>query len=115
VRHIDAEEGDVAFYELEPLMHRELGFQAKGYVPRIMMFDDRSAPSALMPSATEDRAELIAEWREKRSMAEGIGGRFEVRPKLPGTGIGGSPHTSAPSASPLNRPTFGRKIFGRKT
>jgi len=114
VRHLDAEEGDVPFYELEPLMHRDYGFQSDGYVPRIMAFDDRSAPSTLMPADSDDRAELVTEWREKRAMAEGIGGRFEVRPKLPGTGNSGPARTPPAPASPPTRPVFGRKVFGRK-
>jgi hypothetical protein len=114
VRHLDAEDGDVPFYELEPLMHREYGFQSEGYVPRIMAFDDRSAPSALMPGSSEDRAELVTEWREKRAMAEGIGGRFEVRPKFPGTGNGDPASTPPAPTSPPPRPVFGRKVFGRK-
>lgn len=109
VRHLDAAGEDPALYELEPLLHRAHGFQSAGYTPRTMTFDDRSAPTALMPRAREEREELRAEWRDKRAMAEGIGGRFEVRAKIPGTGggNGGSP--------PPSRPGFGRRAtFGRK-
>lgn len=116
VRHLDATGEDPAYYELEPLMHREFGFQAESYVPRTMTFDDRSAPSALMPREPEARGELIDEWREKRALAEGAGGRFEVRPKLPGVGGGnggGSGGGGPPPPAPV-RPVFGRKVFGRK-
>lgn len=123
VRHLDAEEGDVPFYEIEPLLYADYGFKADGYVERTIMFDDRSAPSALMPRDGEARAEMLDEWREKRGMAEGIGGRFEVRPKLPGVrGGGDAPPPSnppprpgpAPAPTPFARPVFGRREFGRK-
>lgn len=114
VRHLDATGENPAYYELEPLMHRAFGFQAPGYVPRTMTFDDRSAPTALMPREPEAREELLNEWRDKRAMAEGVGGRFEVRPKLPGTGGGGTGGGGSASPPP-SRPVFGRRAtFGRK-
>lgn len=96
VRHLDAKDGDPAYYELEPLMHREFGLQSDSYVPREQVFDDRSISQA-MP-ASKERDELEAEWQAKRAMAEGIGGRFEVRARAPG-----------------GPPPFGRRaVFGRK-
>lgn len=105
VRHIPASDDDAALYELEPLLHREYGFQAESYVPRERVFDDRSPPADLMPVATSEREELIDEWEAKRAMAEGIGGRFEVRARNP-----------QPGATPPAQPTgFGvRRMFGRK-
>ena len=32
-----------------------------------------------MPADEDEKMDLANEWREKRAMAEGIGGRFEVR------------------------------------
>lgn len=106
VRHIPATDDDVALYELEPLLHREYGFQSDSYVPRERAFDDRSAPPDLMPAAASERAELLDEWQAKRALAEGIGGRFEVRARNP-----------EPDATPPPQPTgFGvRRMFGRKT
>lgn len=106
VRHIAATDDDAALYELEPLLYREFDFQSESYVPRERAFDDRSPPTDLMPAQTEERQQLLDEWQSKRAMAEGIGGRFEVRARNP-----------QPGAPPPSQPTgFGvRRIFGRKT
>lgn len=105
VRHIAATDDDVPLYELEPLLYREYGFQSDSYVPRERVFDHRSPPAALMPSAQDERQILLDEWQSKRSMAEGIGGSFEVRARGP-----------QPGATPPARPGFGvRRVFGRKT
>ena len=99
----DAEEGDVPLYELQPLMFREYGFQADDYVPRDKVFNDQAPPSAIMPPDAEGKMELVNEWREKRKLAEGLGGTFEVRAR--GLNGGGG----APPAGPGGRPVFGRK------
>lgn len=106
VRHIDATSDDGALYELTPLLHREYGYQSPDYVPRERVFDDRTPPDDLMPPAASEREELIDEWQTKRTMAEGIGGRFEVRARDP-----------RPAPTPPSQPTgFGvRRMFGRKT
>jgi len=107
VLHLDPEEeGGVPLYRLVPLMHREYGFQSEEYVGLDRVFDDRMAPPDLMPDDDEAKAELANEWREKRKLAEGIGGRFEVRAANPG-----------PTSPKPPRPGFPltRKIFGRKT
>jgi hypothetical protein len=104
VRYRDAEPGDIALYEIEPLLHREYGYQSPNYVPRDRIVDDRKPPADLMPPATDARRDLLDEWKAKRAMAEGVGGSFEVRARPP-----------AP-ASPPTRPGFGnRPVFGRKT
>ena len=112
--------GKVPVYELEPLLHREYGFQSDGYVPRERAFDDRMPPPDLMPADDEAKMELVNEWREKRALAEGIGGRFEVRSR-DGRGPDATPPPNPPSPppSPLpgparfgQRPVFGRKIVG---
>jgi hypothetical protein len=104
VIHRDAEPDDVPLYELEPLMHREYGFVADDYVPRERVFDDRMPPMDLMPQDAEAKMELVNGWREKRALAERIGGRFEVRAK--GPVIGGAP---PPGGGYGGRPVFGRK------
>ena len=114
VLHREAEEGDVPLLELVPLMYEEYGFVAPDYVPLDQVIDDRMPPPALMPEDEEEKMELANEWREKRSLAEGIGGRFEVRSR---NGLGGD-GTPPPPAPPRpgglggigNRPVFGRKI-----
>lgn len=105
VLHRDAEEGDVPLYELVPLMYREYGFMADDYVPEDRVIDDRSPPLAVMPEGDDAKMQLANEWRERRAMAEGIGGRFEVRAR-------GDAPLPAPPAGP---PGFGqRPVFGRK-
>lgn len=108
--------GIVPVYELEPLLYREFGFQSDGYVPRERAFDDRMPPPDLMPAGDGAKMELVNEWREKRALAEGIGGRFEVRSR-DGRGPGATPPPPPPSPLPGparfgQRPVFGRKIVG---
>lgn len=108
VLHRDAEDGDVPLYELEPLMYREYGFVAEDYVPEDRVIDDRSPPLSLMPEGDDAKMQLANEWRERRALAEGIGGRFEVRAR-------GDAPLPAPPAAPAGPPGFGqRPVFGRK-
>lgn len=103
VLHREPENGEVPLYELVPLMHREFGYQSPDYVPRDRIIDDRAPPANLVPYDEDERFELINEWREKRTLAERIGGKFEVRAK--GVEPGGPPP----------RPGFGLpRMFGRK-
>jgi len=118
VLHREAEEGDVPLLELVPLLYKEFGFVAPDYVPPERVFDDRMPPADLMPQDEEEKMELVNEWREKRGMAEGIGGRFEVRSREPDGGGAAPPtgggYTPPPRPGGLggigNRPVFGRKI-----
>lgn len=110
VIHRPAEEGDVPIYELVPLMHREYGFVADDYVPPERAIDDRSPPPELMPEDDEAKMELANEWREKRKLVEGIGGRFEVRAREQG----GSSPPPAPLSPQAGPGLGGRPIFGRK-
>ena len=107
VLHRDAEEGDVPTYELVPLMYREFDFQAADFVPHEQVINDRSPPPALMPADDEAKMELANEWREKRKLAEGLGGRFEVRHREAGPGSAPPAGPGAPGSGP--RPVFGRK------
>jgi hypothetical protein len=109
VIHRDAADGDVPLYELVPLLHRAHGFQSPDYVPRDRTFDDRNPPMDLMPPDQEAKQDLANEWREKRALAEGIGGRFEVRAR----GGEGIPPPPGPARGGLfRRPIFGRKGIG---
>jgi hypothetical protein len=105
VKHRPASDGDVPLLELIPLMHREAGFVSPDYVPKERTIDDRSPPPALMPEDDEQKEQLTNEWREKRKLAEGLGGRLEVRAR-----------GNAPLPPPNPRPGVfgGRAIFGRK-
>jgi hypothetical protein len=106
VVHCDAEEGDVPLYRLEPLLCREFGFVSPDYVPPERVFDDRMPPPDLMPEDDEEKMELVNEWREKRAMAAGIGGRFEVRSRDERGGQVPPPPRPAGFGA---RPVFGRK------
>lgn len=103
VIHHEAEEGDVPLLELVPLFYREYGFQTEDFVPSTHAFDTRCPPADLMPEDQEGKQELVNEWREKQALAEGIGGRFEVRARGAG---GGAP--TPPAGSRFLR-MFGRK------
>ncbi|HEX2764724.1 MAG TPA: hypothetical protein VHM92_12890 [Allosphingosinicella sp.] len=106
VIHREAEADDVPLFELQPLMYREFGFVAPDYVPPERVFDDRMPPADLMPPDQEAKMALANEWREKRALAEGIGGRFEVRAR---DGDGAPPPPVRPLPGFGNRPVFGRK------
>ena len=113
----EAQDGDVPLYELLPVMSRAHDFEDARYVPAANVFDDRMPPAAVMPDGDEAKAELLNEWNAKRAMAEGIGGKFEVRSSEP------VPSTEPPAP---RGPTFAdtgpsvsgkslrAKLFGRK-
>ncbi len=126
-RDADPEDGEagLAFYELTPLKHVEHDFLADDHVPDENAIDDRSFPADLMPKKQDAKVELANEWAEKRAMAEGIGGRFEVR----AIGDGGAPppDPDAPKPAQVSQPTpsnpgmpslsgkgLRAKVFGRK-
>ncbi|MFS0737922.1 hypothetical protein ABC347_12805 [Sphingomonas sp. 1P06PA] len=104
VLHRPAAADDVPLYELQPLMFREHGFVSPDYVSPERAFDDRVPPADLMPVDDWEKMGFVNEWREKRKLAERIGGRFEVRAK--GTG-------PMPTPPPPQRPGVAR-LFGRK-
>ncbi|NIJ21364.1 hypothetical protein FHS95_003067 [Sphingomonas naasensis] len=110
VLHREAGADDVPLCELRPLLFREYGFVADDYVPLDRVINDRAPPPELMPEDDEDKMELVNEWREKRALAEAIGGRFEVRAR--DSGDGGTP-PARPGGLPApgfgNRPVFGRR------
>lgn len=116
---------DVPVYELVPLKHLGHGYVAPDHVPDANVFDDRAFPPGIMPDDQEARMALANEWGEKRKLAEGIGGRFEVRvadendaappPPQPPT----PPPVIAPTPSQPGLPSLsGRglrsRVFGRK-
>jgi hypothetical protein len=91
-----SEPADVPFYELVPLKHVEYGFVAQEHVPDTNAFDDRAFPVDIMPEGQDERMALANEWFEKRKLAEGIGGCFEVRK----AGEGGAPPPPEPPTPP---------------
>ena len=112
VIHREAEDGDVPLYELVPLMFREFDFQADDYVSQDKVINDRAPPAKLMPADAEAKMELANEWREKRKLAEGLGGTFEVRARH--AEPGGSPPAAGPSGAGGPGEFGKRPVFGRK-
>lgn len=124
IGYTEHEPADMPMYELVPLKYVEHGFVAPDHVPDANVFDDRAFPAAIMPEDQDAKAELANEWSEKRKLAQGIGGQFEVRT----FGLTGeTPPPPAPPAAPVIAPTpsqpglpslSGRglraKVFGRK-
>jgi len=104
-------------------MHLAHGFVAEEHVPDANAFDDRAFPATIMPEDQDAKMAFANEWAEKRKLAEGIGGRFEVRAK----GEDGSALPPTPPPAPVITPTpsqpslpslSGRglraQVFGRK-
>lgn len=79
IGYAEPEAADVPFYELVPLKHLAHGFIAPEHVPDANVFEDRAFPAAIMPEDHDAKMALANEWAEKRKLAEGIGGQFEVR------------------------------------
>lgn len=117
---IDPSPADMPLYELVPLKHLAHGLVSPEHVPDNRVIDDTAFPPDLMPVDQEDRMALANEWFQKRKLAEGIGGRFEVR-------HADAPEAPPPPPAPVIRPTpsqpglpslSGRglraRVFGRK-
>jgi hypothetical protein len=93
-------------------------------VPDANAFDDRAFPVDIMPEGQDERMALANEWFEKRKLAEGIGGRFEVRkagegdapsapePPTPTRII--TPTPSQPGLPGLTGRGLRSRVFGRK-
>jgi len=88
IGYASPEPADIPFYELVPLKHLAHGFIAPEHVPDDRVIDDRAFPLDIMPADQDAKMALANEWFQKRKLAEGIGGRFEVR------------HPDAPAAPP---------------
>lgn len=125
IGYAEPEPADVPFYELVPLKHVEYGFVAPEHVPDAHAFDDRAFPVDIMPEGQDERMALANEWFEKRKLAEGIGGRFEVRkmgeedapsapepPPPPARVI--TPTPSQPGLPGLTGRGLRSRVFGRK-
>lgn len=111
VRHLEAGEGDVPLFELTPLFRKDFDFVAEDFAPFENKIDDRSPPPGVMPEDDGEAMVLANEWREKRSMAQGIGGDFEVR-----TFETPPPRPTPPSdgSQAITGTGLRSKLFGRK-
>lgn len=118
----EQEPADMPLYELLPLKHLAHGFVAPDHVPDANVFEDRAFPAAIMPEDQDAKMALANEWAEKRKLAEGIGGRFEVRqrreddapppPPAPPPVI--APMPGQPALPSVSGRGLRRRVFGRK-
>jgi hypothetical protein len=115
----EPEPADMPIYELVPLKHLAHGFVAPEHVPDANVFNDRAFPAAIMPDDQDAKMALANEWSEKRKLAEGIGGQFEVRavgegppPPPPAPVI--RPTPSLPGAPSLSGRGLRSKLFGNR-
>lgn len=108
----DGEPRDVPFYELVPLKHLAHSYVAPDHVPDANVFEDRAFPAAIMPEDQDAKMALANEWAEKRKLAEGIGGQFEVRQRRETDASPPPPAPVMPPHPPLRGP--GARVFGRK-
>jgi hypothetical protein len=118
IGYASPEPADLPFYELVPLKHVEHGYLAPEHVPDDRVFDDRAFPLDIMPADQEAKMALANEWFEKRKLAEGIGGRFEVRHR---DAPGAPPPLPSPPPAPAEPGLTGvsgrgvrARVFGRK-
>lgn len=108
---------DMPLIELVPLKYLEFDFVAPEHVPEGNVFDDRAFPAGIMPADQDAKAALANEWAHKRKLAEGIGGRFEVRQVAPT--VPPPPPVRGMAASAPRLPSIGARgqrsrVFGRK-
>lgn len=122
IGYAEPEPADLPFYELVPLKHLEHNFVAPEHVPDNRVVDDRAFPADLMPAGQDEKMALANEWFQKRKLAEGIGGRFEVRhPDAPPVPTPPPSPPPAPSPGPARPGMTGvtgaglrTRVFGRK-
>ena len=119
----DREPADMPLYELVPMKHVAHGFLAPDHVPEANVIEPLAFPPALMPADEEEKMALANEWAEKRKLAEGIGGRFEVRhadappappPPPPAPPAPPAPQLSLPGTATVTGRGLRAQVFGRK-
>lgn len=118
------EEGGVPLYELTPLKHVHHGLLDPAHVPEENVIDDVTLSGVRMPEDQDAKMEEVNRWRESRKLAEGVGGRFEVRARgdngeAPPPASPAPPQVVAPTPEHPALPTVsGRglraRVFGRK-
>lgn len=114
IGYAEPEPADLPFYQLIPLKHVEHGYLAPEHVPDDRAFDDRAFPLDIMPAEQDAKMALANEWFQKRKLAEGIGGRFEVRhPEAP-PAPPRPPAPDVPSLAGVSGRGLRGRVFGRK-
>lgn len=84
------------------------------------MPDDRviepgAFPLDIMPAGQDEKMALANEWFQKRKLAEGIGGRFEVRhPDAPAVPPTPPPAPAEPGLTGVSGRGVRARVFGRK-
>ncbi len=66
-------------YELEPLDFPRHGFRAPDFIPPTHSFDPNAVPPVVSARLGQTSVSVVADWREKRRMAEGVGGELRVK------------------------------------
>ncbi|MFM7378689.1 MAG: hypothetical protein ACKO1O_11275 [Erythrobacter sp.] len=119
IGEVDPSPADMPLYELVPLKHLAHGFVAPSHVPDDRVIDERAFPLDLMPVGQDEKMALANEWFQKRKLAEGIGGRFEVRhpdapPAPPPPPPPPPPAPPAPGLTGVSGRRVRARVFGRK-
>jgi hypothetical protein len=78
-----SDEFDGPLYRLDLLMDRATNFESRDYVKPVRVFDDRTIPSDLKADMGRALPEVEQTLRERREMAEKVGGAFQVRTSIP--------------------------------
>ncbi|MDP5102894.1 MAG: hypothetical protein NWP98_03120 [Erythrobacter sp.] len=124
IGYAGVEPADMPMYELVPVKHVAHSYIAPDHVPDENVFDDRAFPAQIMPDDQDAKMAAANEWAEKRKLAEGVGGKFEVRavsdagespppPMPPPTRII-APTASQPGMPNLSGRGLRAQVFGRK-
>ena len=123
IGYAEVEPADMPIYELVPLKYLAHGFVAPDHVPDANVFDDRAFPAHVMPDDQDAKMAAANEWAEKRKLAEGVGGRFEVRavgeadeapPPAPPPVRVVTPTAAQPGMPSLSGRGLRAQVFGRK-
>ena len=75
-------------YELEPLLHKPLGFQSPDYVTRDRIVNIDAPQPEYVQLKGQALRDAVAEWKARRLLAERAGLSFEVKAKVDAGGGG---------------------------
>lgn len=118
IGEIDPSPADMPLYELVPLKHLAHGFVSPDHVAEDRVIEPGTFPLDLMPADQDEKMALANEWFQKRKLAEGIGGRFEVRhrdaPSAPAPNPPPPPAPAAPGQAGVSGRGSRARVFGRK-